>query len=1005
MKKHVITLMFAGALVFSPVLADESKHEQTPNPENEILEELQDNQQNDESQDEAKHTETQAGSETGGEAPATPQPAPEPENKPNPFDQSIPVNDAEGEIKEKESKKPNPDGIKTYVYSIGGRNYEFVMYKADMNDKANFIDLKIADNKIGHLNYLPRLVNQAKREDTNSEVLAAINGGLFNMGAGRQPITSVIQNGNLKYSYFKGALANFDGENRMTISRNDFEVFFAVNKFWEAPYGFSTTFINQINYDANGVGVLTSEYDGERFDKDMTVAEVKDKTVIKVHNRIPKTIENGNLLIVSESNPAVKKIKVGDRIDYVYRAHERGNADKKSPLESLRTGVGSGPVIIENGKLAIDTRKDNLADLGIYNNRPRSMVGMTKDKKLYFVVAKHIDVTTFGKLGLKLGMDVALNLDGGGSSGLMIGDKHAYVQSPQRAIANALLIRRHKELPIRISINDRERFYDTNPYIYEARTMVPLRGILEDLECKVSWDEATESVVFERYGKRFSVKKGSNVIFGKDKNFEMDVPLLVRDGRSAISARFLSEVLGGEVKWDNDKRMVEIQIASANELFRLGKDYYIQGRYETAKSYFEKALEVDPNNISSMNGIADVSDQFHKKDEASKVHLKILDIQNDYIPALTYMGRLYEEKKQYKVAIDMFSRLVAADERNFDGLKTLGSLYQETKNDKKAIEYYEKAYEVDNKSFLAYSLINLYKKELKKSEKDFELVKKTATMLEAVQEEKEATTYYEKAHALKGDDLFVIRKLAGIYKKSDRTLALTYLEKAYALDSKDLEVIKSLALLYEEDGKTETALKYYQDAFNLDQKDVEVVNKLATLYEKEGRKELALEYYEKAFAANAKNVELAKRIADLYKEAGKLEAAIDYYKKTYRLSYDEAILLTVLELSAENKDFDGAIKTYDALRNKHFKNGKIYYQIAGIHLAKQMLAEGFEADEQGDFASEKYNNKKVYDNYKFFLDSNTASEAINAEFREIALKYVEKYDEAQKPAPTEGETN
>ncbi len=892
---------------------------------------------------------------------------------------------AEGEITEKDTNQTDKN-IKTYIYTINNVDYEFYMYKVDLSDKANYIDIKMADNKIGHLDYLHNMVADEEKEDPNSEVLAAINGGLFNTAQGRQPITSVIENGKLQYTYYKGALANFNGENEMFISRYDFEVFFAVNDLWEEPYGFRAKFINQINYDPNGVGFLNSDYDGERFDKDMIVVEVKDKKAIKVHNRIPQYISKGNFLIVSESNKAVKNIKVGDKIDFVYRAYNRNNPSEKAQVYDLRTGIGSGPVMIENGEIVIDPAKDNLLDLGIYNARPRSMVGMTKDKQAYFVVAKKIDIANFAKLGLKLNMDVALNLDGGGSSGLMIGDKYAYLQKPERAVANALLIKRQKEVPIRIMINGKERYYDTNPFAYNNRTMLPLRGILEDLECKVSWDEATQSVLFERYGKEYSVKLDSYVIYGEDQEYQMDVPLLAKNNRTNISARYLSEILGGKVEWIADKNLVEIDIDSANENIRLAKDYAAHKQYDKAKEYYEKALEIYPDNISSIDGLAHIDKELDHIDEASNKYLKILDIHDSYIPALYNLGGIYEQKNDNKKAIAMYERLVKADDTSNKNFKTLASVYEKVNDIKNALTNFEKAYELQKEDSLAYKLISLYKKELEKNNRDIDLLKKIASKYQDVNDQKLAINFYEKAFKIDKKDIFVVKNLASLYEGRDDKLALEYFEKAYDLGSKDIEIVKKLALMNRKFDNDEKTLKYFKEAYELDNKDIEVVNALANIYKEDDKIELAIEYFEKSFELNNKDVNTAKTLAVLNENEGNIEDAITYYQKTYQLSYDEAILIKFLNLNIENESYDNSIEFVKSLNGKEFLNLEVYYILAKTYVAKDELVE----DEMN------YDNENAYIYFKKALEPAQNSKELNEKQQEEAEKYIAEYDKLKE---------
>ena len=49
--------------------------------------------------------------------------------------------------------------------------------------------------------------------------------------------------------------------------------------------------------------------------------------------------------------------------------------------------------------------------------------------------------------------------------------------------------------PIKVYVDDIEIvFSDAQPYIYEGRTMVPVRAIVEAMDIKVNWDSSLEMV-------------------------------------------------------------------------------------------------------------------------------------------------------------------------------------------------------------------------------------------------------------------------------------------------------------------------------------------------------------------------------------------------------------------------------------------------------------------------------------------------------------------------------
>ena len=94
---------------------------------------------------------------------------------------------------------------------------------------------------------------------------------------------------------------------------------------------------------------------------------------------------------------------------------------------------------------------------------------------------------------------------------------------------------------------------DATPFIDTVanRTMVPLRAIAEGLGAEVDWDDVTRTVSITREGQTAYVT--------------IDAPLpggmgtaVMQNDRTFVPVRYVSEVLGAEVRWDDVNRAVYI---------------------------------------------------------------------------------------------------------------------------------------------------------------------------------------------------------------------------------------------------------------------------------------------------------------------------------------------------------------------------------------------------------------------------------------------------------------
>lgn len=96
------------------------------------------------------------------------------------------------------------------------------------------------------------------------------------------------------------------------------------------------------------------------------------------------------------------------------------------------------------------------------------------------------------------------------------------------------------------------------PYIKNGRTMVPIRAITEPFGAVVSWDDATKTVSISFQGHTVKMVIGNNVATVDNTTKTMDAPPEIVKGRTFIPARFVSESLGFNVKWDEKTRTVSV---------------------------------------------------------------------------------------------------------------------------------------------------------------------------------------------------------------------------------------------------------------------------------------------------------------------------------------------------------------------------------------------------------------------------------------------------------------
>ena len=169
------------------------------------------------------------------------------------------------------------------------------------------------------------------------------------------------------------------------------------------------------------------------------------------------------------------------------------------------------------------------------------------------------------------------------------------------------------------------------------------------------------------------------------------------------------------------------------QFLNAGNKAYKRGDLSKATSYYEKALEFDPefylayfqlgvlqkkqgqskSAIGSLNKVLEINPEHDKTwftlgtayetdgniEKAIEHYLKAIDINTGYSKAYGNLGKLYTEKQDYKKAEDILKTIVQIDTEYSDGFMRLGLLYLDLENYDGAASNLEKSIALDDKDY------------------------------------------------------------------------------------------------------------------------------------------------------------------------------------------------------------------------------------------------------------------------------------------------------------------
>lgn len=115
------------------------------------------------------------------------------------------------------------------------------------------------------------------------------------------------------------------------------------------------------------------------------------------------------------------------------------------------------------------------------------------------------------------------------------------------------LLNKMGKVGVKALVNGEEPQMDVQPLIENGRTLVPFRAIAEALGAeKVEWDAETRTVTVTK-GDLEVVLTIDNLVATVDgTEYKLDVPAKIKDGRTVIPLRFLSEALKCKVLWEQE---------------------------------------------------------------------------------------------------------------------------------------------------------------------------------------------------------------------------------------------------------------------------------------------------------------------------------------------------------------------------------------------------------------------------------------------------------------------
>lgn len=180
-------------------------------------------------------------------------------------------------------------------------------------------------------------------------------------------------------------------------------------------------------------------------------------------------------------------------------------------------------------------------------------------------------------------------------------------------------------------------------------------------------------------------------------DFETAIRLDPRHGRAYYGRAWVRGLLGdldGEI--EDATRAMQCD-ASLTLLYyrRLGHAYAAKGDINRAIEYYNKVLDVEPNNTGTLYNRASLYLGLHKHDQALSDLNRILRFQPTWGWALRDRGRVYMALGEFQKALDDFNRAIRYAPDEADSYYWRGQCYERLNNRDLARQDYDQAARLD----------------------------------------------------------------------------------------------------------------------------------------------------------------------------------------------------------------------------------------------------------------------------------------------------------------------
>jgi tetratricopeptide (TPR) repeat protein/polysaccharide pyruvyl transferase WcaK-like protein len=299
-----------------------------------------------------------------------------------------------------------------------------------------------------------------------------------------------------------------------------------------------------------------------------------------------------------------------------------------------------------------------------------------------------------------------------------------------------------------------------------------------------------------------------------------------------------------------------------NKRIQLAVDYYRAGNILQAENLLKENLQVQPNNVDTLNLLAIISYKLKDYDASIKYIKRLINLNPNNAQSHYILGHSLQEKGEVDEAIIHYQKSLSINPDFTDVYYNLGTIFQDKKRNDEAISCYQKALQLNPNDVDAYynlgrvlqdkelfnEAIACYQRALQLNPNLADAHNNIGTILQEKEQFDEAMSYCQKALQLNPNLADAHNNIGTILQEKEQfDEAINCFHKAVQISPTFYKAFYNIGNSMQEKGQIDESITYYQKALALNPNDADVHFGLGTTFMLLGKFSQGLKEYEWRF--------------------------------------------------------------------------------------------------------------------------------------------------------------